>query len=108
MNPLSTRAAHKKTLSNLLSYSRQCLPRPARLYSTPTKRASAPTVDPVTPSIPHSYPAFLPALPTLADPTGNVQGDSNTRDLRTFLPSRPTYTILPTPLPRHHTSDPNH
>ncbi len=108
MNPLSTRAAHKKTLSNLLSYSRQCLPRPARLYSTPTKRASAPAVDPVTPSIPHSYPAFLPALPKLADPTGNVQGDSNTSDMRTFLRSRTPYTILPTPLPRDKDSELNH
>jgi DNA-directed RNA polymerase, mitochondrial len=94
MNPLSTR------VSNLLSYSRQCLPRPARLYSTPTKPASAPAVDPVTSSTPHSYPAFLPALPKLADPTGNVQGDSNTSDMHTFLRSRTPYTILPPPLPR--------
>ena len=42
MIPLSTRAVRKKTESTLLSYSRQCLSRPARLHSTPTKRVTKP------------------------------------------------------------------
>ncbi len=99
MIPLSTRAARKKTESALLSYSRQCLPRPARLHSSPTKRASSPALDAVTSPLPDAYPAFLPAHPKLADPTGNVQGDSNMSDMHTFLRSRTPYTILPPPLP---------
>ena len=99
MIPLSTRAVRKKTESTLLSYSRQCLPRPARLYSTPTKRANAPAFDAVT-SIPDNYPAFLPALPKLADPTENVQSDPGASDMQAFLRSRTPYTILPPPLPQ--------
>ena len=107
MIPLSTRVARKKTESTLLSYSRQRLPRPARLYSTPTKRASAAVFDAVTPSIPDAYPAFLPAHPKLADPVGNVQGDPSTNDMQTFLRSRTPYTILPAPLPQDKHSELN-
>lgn len=99
MIPLSTRLARKKTESALLSYSRQRLPRPARFYSSPTKRASAQGFDPVASSVPDSYPAFLPAHPKLADPTGNVTDNPNTSDMHTFLRSRTPYTILPPPLP---------
>lgn len=107
MIPLSTRAARKKTESTLLSYSRQRLPRPARLYSSPTKRASAQAFDAVAPSIPESFPAFLPSHPKLPDLTGNVQDNPNTSDMRTFLRSRTPYTILPPPLPRDKDSDLN-
>jgi len=107
MIPLSTRAARKKTESALLSYSRQRLPRPARLYSSPTKRASAPAFDAVASSIPDSYPAFLPAHPKLADSTGNVPDNPNTSDMHTFLRSRTPYTILPPPLPLHKDSELN-
>jgi DNA-directed RNA polymerase len=107
MIPLSTRAALKKTESTLLSYSRQRLPRPARLYSSPTKRASAQAFDAVGPSIPDSYPAFLPAHPKLADLTENVQDNPNTSDMQTFLRSRTPYTILPPPLPLGRDSDLN-
>jgi DNA-directed RNA polymerase, mitochondrial len=99
MIPLSTRAARKKTESALLSYSRQRLPRPARLYTSPTKRASAQAFDAVASSIPDSYPAFLPAHPKLADTIGNVPDNPNTSDMHTFLRSRTPYTILPPPLP---------
>lgn len=107
MIPLSTRLARKKTESALLSYSRQRLPRPARLYSSPTKRASAQAFDPVASSISDSYPAFLPAHPNLTDPTGNVSDDSNTSDMHAFLRSRTPYTILPPPLPQDKGSELN-
>src|SRR5882757_9288947 len=100
MIPLSTRVARKKTESAFLSYSRQRLPRPARLYSSPTKRASAQALDPVASSIPDSYPAFLPAHPKLADATGNVPDNPNASDMHSFLRSRTPYTILPPPLPQ--------
>ena len=106
MIPLSTRAVRKKTESTLLSYSRQCLPRPARLYSTPTKRANAPAFDAVT-SNPDNYPAFLPALPKLADSTENAQSDPGASDMQAFLRSRTPYTILPPPLPQDRHSELN-
>jgi DNA-directed RNA polymerase len=102
MLPLSTRVARKKTESALLSYSRQRLPRPARLYSSPTNRASAQAFDAAD-----SYPAFLPAHPKLADPTGNVPDNSNTSDMHTFLRTRTPYTILPPPLPQDKDSELN-
>jgi len=100
MIPLSTRAARKKTETTLLSYSRQRLPRPARLYSTPTKRASAPAFDTITPSLSDTYPAFLPAHPKFVESTGSIQGDSSTSDMHTYLRTRTPYTILPPPLPQ--------
>jgi DNA-directed RNA polymerase, mitochondrial len=96
MIPIATRAARNKTESTLLSWSRQCLPRPARLYSTPTSRANAPAVDAISPSLPDTYPAFLPAHPKFANSSGD---DPSTSDMHTFLRSRTPYTILPTPLP---------
>jgi DNA-directed RNA polymerase, mitochondrial len=107
MIPLSTRLARKKTESALLSYSRQRLPRPARLYSSPTKRASALAFDAVSSSIPESYPAFLPAHPKFVDPTGNVQDNPDASDMNTFLRSRTPYTILPPPLPQDKDSELN-
>lgn len=107
MIPLSTRAARKKTESTLLSYSPQRLSRPARPYSSPTKRANAPAFDAVASSIPDSYPAFLPAHPKLTDPTGNVPDNPNVSDMHTFLRSRTPYTILPPPLPLDNDSEHN-
>jgi DNA-directed RNA polymerase len=106
MIPLSTRAARQKTETTLLSCSRQRLPRPARLYSTPTKRASAPTFDAVTPPPPDTYPAFLPALPKLAVSSGD-QTDSSSSDMRSFLLQRTPYTIIPPPLPQDKHSELN-
>ena len=106
MIPLSTWAVHKKTESTLLSYSRQCLPCPACLHSTPTKCANVPAFDAVT-SIPDNYPAFLPALPKLTDSTENAQSDPGTSDMQAFLCSRMPYTILPLPLLQDRHSEPN-
>ncbi|KAI9430871.1 DNA/RNA polymerase [Lactarius indigo] len=96
MIPFTTRAARKQTETTLLSSSRQRLPRPARLYSTPTKRSSAPALET---RIPDSYPAFLPALPNLADHASNTQGDPAASDMHSFLRSRTPYTVIPPPLP---------
>jgi DNA-directed RNA polymerase, mitochondrial len=87
MIPLATRVA------------RQRLPRPARLYSTPTKPASAPVFDTIHPSLPDTYPAFLPAHPNLPNTPGKVQDDAITSNMLTFLRSRTPYTVLPPPLP---------
>ena len=106
MIPLTTRATRKSAETTLLSCSRQRLPRPARLYSTPSKRASAPAFDAIT-SLPESYPAFLPALPKLTDSTSDALGDYSTSDMHTFLRTRTPYTILPTPLPRDRQSEIN-
>lgn len=106
MIPLSTRAARKKTEMTLLSYPRQCLPRPARLYSTPTKRASAPAIDAISPPPPDTYPAFFLANPRLADSTGATPSDSSTTsDMRSFLLTRTPYTIIPPPLPQDKLSE---
>lgn len=98
MIPFTTRTARNKTGTTLLSCSRQRLPRPARLYSTPTKRSSAPVLD-IHPKITDSYPAFLPALPTHPDPASNAQGDPTASDMQSFLRTRTPYTLLPPPLP---------
>ncbi|KAF8269611.1 DNA/RNA polymerase [Lactarius quietus] len=107
MIPFTTRAARKQTETTLLSCSRQRLPRPARLYSTPTKRSSAPVLDTLHPKLPDSYPAFLPALPTPADPAGNVQDDQTTSDMHSFLRTRTPYMMLPPPLPSDRHSELN-
>ncbi|KAH8982235.1 DNA/RNA polymerase [Lactarius akahatsu] len=96
MIPFTTRVARKQMETTLLSCSRQRLPRPARLYSTPTKRSSAPVMETL---IPDSYPAFLPALPNHADPSSNVQDDTTTNDMHSFLRTRTPYMVLPPPLP---------
>lgn len=79
-----------------MSCSRQSLPRPARFYSSPTKKANAPAV--AASSIPHpDYPAFLPQRQdTLPN---SVAFDSTFQDMESFLQRRIPYTILPTPLP---------
>ncbi|KAF5391949.1 hypothetical protein D9757_003234 [Collybiopsis confluens] len=90
-----TRAA-KRRLETSLPLSRQSLPRPARLYSTPSKKANAPAA--ATQQIPHSaYPSYLP--PRNAPVSENSATYSFPSDLENFLKSAPRYTILPTPVP---------
>ncbi|KAI0291577.1 hypothetical protein BC826DRAFT_1022569 [Russula brevipes] len=103
MISLTTRVVRRKAETTLLSYSRQRLPRPARLYSTPTKRASAPALDAITPSLPDTYPAFLPAHPKLS----GSEDDPSTSNMEAFLRIRTPYTVLPAPLPadRHSVVD---
>ena len=81
--------------TTLVSYSRQRLPRPARLYSTPSKKANAPAAAFAQLQVPH--PDTL-RFTTQKDPlTGD--GMSFVNDMRGFLHRRLPYTILPTPLP---------
>jgi DNA-directed RNA polymerase len=86
-----TRAA-KRLKTNLLS-SRQSLPRPARLYSTPTKKSNAPAV--ATQQAPQStFPSFLAKEDGADTPSHNFPAD-----MELFLQTPPRYTVLPAPVP---------
>ncbi|KAI0640997.1 hypothetical protein C8Q79DRAFT_892484, partial [Trametes meyenii] len=86
MIPLTRRNAARG--ASLASYTRQSLPRPARLYSTPTKKVQAEAVP--TPAGPSAdFPPFM------ASPSGS----SIHQEMHGFLRRRSQYTILPTPLP---------
>ncbi|KAH7882209.1 hypothetical protein F5I97DRAFT_1777213, partial [Phlebopus sp. FC_14] len=83
--------------TTLVSYSRQRLPRPARLYSTPSKKANAPASAFAQVQVPHSdYP---PYIPTSREPLIEGGNASFVNDMQGFLKRRVPYTILPTPLP---------
>ncbi|KAI0052455.1 hypothetical protein FA95DRAFT_1454889, partial [Auriscalpium vulgare] len=97
MIPLSRRAAHKRLETTLLSYSRQSLPRPARLYSTPTNRANAQAFDLSASGTPSQLPDFIPATTKHA---ANLHEDPSTSDMDSFLRIRTPFTVLPTPLPQ--------
>ena len=98
MIPLARRNAARGAA--LVSYTRQTLPRPARLYSTPTKKVAQAhaTVSPTVP--PADYPAFMPP------PSGpETRSSSIHPDMHGFLARRSPYTILPTPTPEDVISD---
>jgi DNA-directed RNA polymerase len=102
------RAAHRLEatlrLETTLLSSRQNLPRPARLYSTPSKRALATAV--ATAQIPRTeYPGYFPQPPpeNSAEPRNGSLG----HQLEGFLHRRLPYTIIPTPLPSDQSSDAN-
>lgn len=78
-----------------MSYSRQSLPRPARLYSTPSKKVHAPAAAFAQLQVPHSD-AFR--FTTQKDPL-TEEGITFVSDMRGFLHRRIPYTVLPTPLP---------
>ena len=84
-----------RRLETTLLSSRQSLPRPARLYSTPTKRANAPAL--ATASLPY-HPSEFPLEPRRI-PLGD--------ELSSFLKRNAPYTILPTPLPTDSSSELN-
>lgn len=89
-----SRAARGLETSLLLS--RQALPRPARLYSTPSKRANAPAL--ATAQLPRQeFPAFLSnKKPPASRP---IDEDRILNDLERFLVRDRTYTVLPPPPP---------
>ncbi|KAF8890703.1 hypothetical protein BD779DRAFT_1426355, partial [Infundibulicybe gibba] len=96
------RAARR--LETTLLLSRQNLPRPARLYSTPSGRVNSPAF--ATAQVPRpDFPAFL------SQPTTEKTGEGRTvpfsHELEGFLQRRTSYTILPTPLPSDRTSEIN-
>ncbi|KZT65063.1 hypothetical protein DAEQUDRAFT_677456, partial [Daedalea quercina L-15889] len=72
--------------TTLLSCSRQSLPRPARLYSTPSKRANAPALATAFAPPEEAYPAYMPPG------EGSWQ-----HEMETFLRRQTPYTILPPP-----------
>jgi DNA-directed RNA polymerase len=75
--------------TTLVACSRQSLPRPARLYSTPTKRVNAPALaEAMRPSADYAFPPPPPPK------------EANISDiLEKFLGRRQQFTMLPTPLP---------
>ena len=85
------RSTTKSLETTLLSYSRQALPRPARLYSTPsTARHNA--------YLAESVPA-QPELPPYLSKPNSRNDTTGPEDLHSFLKRGTPYTILPTPLP---------
>lgn len=91
MIPLTRRSAARRLETTLVSCSRQALPRPARLYSTPSKRANGPAL--ATPAPSEEYPPFMPAAGSSQERTAAQV------EMEGFLRRRTPYTILPTPLP---------
>ncbi|KAG5651535.1 hypothetical protein H0H81_008297 [Sphagnurus paluster] len=88
-------------LETTLLSSRQSLPRPARLYSTPSKIASAPALATAQVSQPH-YPSFLNQ--PQADSPLEPRKVTLENELASFLQRSAPYTILPTPLPSDRSS----
>lgn len=104
MIPLTRRTTPRKLETALLSCSRQSLPRPARLYSTPTRRNEAQALASELSSSAGPFPAY--AAGPIHPP--NVTMDSNNHaDLHAFLRRRLQYTYVPTPLPSDVHSDLN-
>ncbi|KAJ3863965.1 hypothetical protein EV359DRAFT_17550, partial [Lentinula novae-zelandiae] len=84
------RAAKRLETTSLLS--RQGLPRPARFYSTPSRKSSAPAA--ATQQVPQSsYPSFFPRAGK------DAVSHNFPTDMENFLKNPPRYTLLPTPLP---------
>ncbi|KAI0351260.1 hypothetical protein OH77DRAFT_1387788, partial [Trametes cingulata] len=94
MIPLTRRNAAARGAA-LVSYTRQSLPRPARLYSTPTKKLEAEAV----PSPVGSSADFMQYMPPSSSAAAPAPGTAIHHDMNDFLRRRPQYTILPTPLP---------
>jgi len=85
------RTTTKSLETTLLSYSRQALPRPARLYSTPsTARCNA--------HLAQSLSAQPELPPYMSRPKGR-NGVTVPEDMHDFLKRNTPYTVLPTPLP---------
>ena len=96
MIPLTRRNAARGAA--LVSYTRQTLPRPARLYSTPTKKLNAPDAASTSrsPSLPE-YPAYMPSSSSSSSefpPPSSIH-----QEMHGFLRRPAPYTILPAPLP---------
>lgn len=85
-----------------MSYSRQSLPRPARFYSTPTKRNQAPAFATAPAPVSGDLPPFMHKQDSSSSSSA-VAGDN----LQTFLRRRTPFTFLPTPLPDDMTSQLN-
>lgn len=90
------RSTQKSLETTLLSYSRQALPRPARLYSTPsTARRNA--------YLAQSLPA-QPELPPYMSKPKSLDDIRVSEEMQRFFKRDTPYTVLPTPLPSEHSS----
>ena len=96
-----------RRLETTLSVSRQRLPRPFRLYSSPSRRNEAPATATTQTQLPLDFPPFDP---TLVIPTSSttlstspssyeVCGTPLSQLISQYLDRKPQLTILPTPLP---------
>ena len=86
--------------------SRQRLPRPARLYSSPSARNEAPAMATAQTQPPPDFPAFNPKFATPSSSTLStspspyeVAGTPLSELISEYLERKPQLTILPTPLP---------
>lgn len=95
------RAAQR--LETTLLSSRQSLPRPSRLYSTPSKRVNAAL------ATAQAQRQDFPDFPQHLTPETPLEARNGTlgNELEGFLKRRAPYTILPTPLPSDRSSDIN-
>ncbi|KAI6030316.1 hypothetical protein EDC04DRAFT_2546612, partial [Pisolithus marmoratus] len=94
------RTTTRRLETTLLSYSRQRLPRPYRLYSTPSKKSNAPASAFAQVQVPRpNFPAYLYRDPMAGDASGSGSGGNTLNDMQGFLNRGTPYTILPSPLP---------
>lgn len=103
MIPLARRSSSRRLETTLLSCSRQNLPRPARLYSTPSKRNQAPAV--VTANVPpvDDFPLGMhldQAKSSIGSGSNGANNDSSLSEgIHDFLRRKMPYTMLPAPTP---------
>ncbi|KAL5478724.1 RPO41 [Sanghuangporus weigelae] len=96
MIPLSRRSTSRKLGTALLSCSRQALPRPARLYSTPSKPVHTPALATVTKPPSEDYAVHMNTRQAAA---GSSNGSTLSEGIHDFLDRKLPYTILPAPVP---------
>ncbi|KAI6013092.1 hypothetical protein BKA83DRAFT_4021659, partial [Pisolithus microcarpus] len=102
------RTSARRLETTLLSYSRQRLPRPHRLYSTPSKKTNSPASAFAQVQVPRpSFPAYLYGDSVVGDTGGSGSGSSALSDMQGFLKRGTPYTILPSPLPIDRASSAN-
>ncbi|KAI6022796.1 DNA/RNA polymerase [Pisolithus microcarpus] len=102
------RTSARRLETTLLSYSRQRLPRPHRLYSTPSKKTNSPASAFAQVQVPRpSFPAYLYGDSVVGDTGGSGSGSSAFSDMQGFLKRGTPYTILPSPLPIDRASSAN-
>lgn len=96
-----------RRLETTLSISRQRLPRPSRLYSSPSRRNEAPATATVQQPPPPDFPAFASNVGThsssstlpITPSSYEVAGTPLSQLISQYLDRKPQLTILPTPLP---------
>ncbi|KAG6872157.1 hypothetical protein C0995_012475 [Termitomyces sp. Mi166 len=91
-----------RRLETTLLLSRQSLPRPARLYSTPTRKTSAPALATAGRAPEPDFPSFL-SQPQ-SEPVLQPRRLDLPTELSHFLQRPVSYTFLPAPLPSDRSS----